>query len=280
MIRNLIVHLIYFSGLPWLLRTVFLRNKITIIYYHKISPSLFEKHALFLKKWFKIISLKAFVENPLISTKWSLIITIDDGHKNNYLLLNTIVRLKLPVTIFLTTKVAGYKRRFWFLNMDERKKETLKKISDNERIEALERIGFKQDEEFPEGDGLTKEQINEMGQFVDFQSHTCSHPILPNCDNLKSKFEIIQSKLDIEELTGKDCYALAFPNGDFSKREVQYVQEAGYKAALNTITGSNLRNCNMYELKRISASDSGSIYELALRITGIWFFLKKIIKPT
>lgn len=275
MLRKLITNAIFFSGLPWLIRTFYLRNRITIIYYHNITPSLFNKHICFLNRWFNIIDLKSFVYSLKEIPPWAMVITVDDGHKNNFNLLDIISTKKIPITIFLTTQVVTFKKKFWFLNVDPTVKERLKKVDDYQRIAIQEQNGFIEDKEFEEGEGLTHEQLKKMLLHVDFQSHTATHPILPNCKEDKVEFELRKSKEDVEKLTGSECYALAFPNGDYTQREVDVAKKVGYKCTLGCGQQSNTKDADLFNLKRISASDSSSTYELALRVTSIWSFLKR-----
>ena len=275
MTRKIITNILFYSGIPWLIRTLFLRNRITIIYYHSISPERFEKHIHFLKKWFNLIALESYVKSPEKSPNWALIITIDDGHKSNFDLLDIIKKHNIPVTIFLTTDIVGKNRRFWFKNTEPTKKEILKIVSDEERVRILKDSGFIEGEEAIEGEGLTFDQIEKMKSHVDFQSHTATHPILPNCTEEKVIFELKKSKEDVENLTGKSCYALAFPIGDYTKREIEIAKETGYQCTLGCGQKPNNKNTDLFELQRISASDNSSTKELALRLTSIWAFLKR-----
>lgn len=274
MIQYIVTQLVFYSGLPWLIRTLYLKKRVTIIYYHNISSEQFNKHIIFLKKWFNFIKLKDFVDSPQNMPPWSLVITLDDGHRNNYNLLEVIKKNRLPVTIFLTTQIVATNRKFWFLSIDSKLKENIKKLEDTHRLISQEAQGFFELAEHEQGDGLTKEQIKEMLTHVDFQSHTATHPILPNCSEMKVEYELKQSKLDIEFLTSKPCYAIAFPNGEYTQRELQIVRKYGYTCALGCGQKSNSKNADLYMLKRISASDNSSVAELALRVTTIWDFLK------
>jgi len=111
-IKKIIFFLIRFSGIPFLIRNTIQRNNVTIIFYHDIEPVLFEKHIIKLKSLYNIISLQCFINFLETEGRFKLpvkplIITFDDGHKNNYLLLSSIIKHNIPVTMFLCSHIVG-----------------------------------------------------------------------------------------------------------------------------------------------------------------------------
>ena len=116
-----------------------------------------------------------------------------------------------------------------------------------------------------------------MSKFVDFQSHSSTHPILPYCSDKKSFNEISQSKKQLEKKYNALCYAFAFPNGDYTKREINFLKKAGYNCSLTTNVGFNNLNSERYELKRISAGVGNSFYEAVVKSSGAWAYLNKFI---
>jgi peptidoglycan/xylan/chitin deacetylase (PgdA/CDA1 family) len=257
-------------------------NKIKVIVFHKPSVKSFENVAKYLVNNYSIVSLQDVFNYKKISSATNrMIITFDDGHKSNFELLPIIKKYKLPVTIFLTTGIIGTNRHFWFIKKNElNKTSNLKKISNNERLKTLETIGFSPTKEFDEPQALSKEQIIEMSPYVDFQSHTVFHPILPMCDEETSRQEIFESKRMLEEEYGFNIYALAYPNGDYSAREMRLCKEAGYKMALTTESGFNDQNTDPFRLKRIGTNDTEDMNEFILRVSGVWHVglkLKKLL---
>jgi len=92
MIKEILGFIFRLSGIPFLLREVFCRNKVTIICYHNPKPEIFKRHIEYLSRNFNFICLDKLV-NAIHDKNWSafppksLVITIDDGHKENFKLL-------------------------------------------------------------------------------------------------------------------------------------------------------------------------------------------------
>lgn len=271
--------------MPLIIRNTFQKNKVTIILYHNIEPLIFEKHIKVLKKLYNLIDLEDFLlfrEGKLSTLPIkSLIITFDDGHKENYKLLSILRKYNVSVTIFLCSGIIGSKKQFWFKYCKNKSVDTekLKRLDDNKRIEFLENIGFDDRVAFEEPSALSFCEINEMSQIVNFQSHTMSHPILTSCNDDKSYQEIKNSKEKLEGLLNKPIYAIAYPNGDFSNREIQFAKECNYKLGLTLLNGYNTKNTDPFKLKRIPLDDdNASIDEWIVKTSGIWFFLRNSLE--
>jgi peptidoglycan/xylan/chitin deacetylase (PgdA/CDA1 family) len=75
---------------------------------------------------------------------------------------------------------------------------------------------------------------------VTFGPHTVTHPILSQVDDGRAEREIFESWRAVREATDAAVPVFCYPNGgpgDFSRREMEYVQRAGMKAALTTLPG-------------------------------------------
>ncbi len=114
-----------------------------------------------------------------------------------------------------------------------------------------------------------------MKTVADFQSHTVFHPILPRCSMERAVREIAQSKVDLEEKFRLEVYALAYPNGDYTPREIEAAQEAGYECALTMDFGFNSDRTPFFQLKRICVNDDAGIDELLVKVSGFWGFVKQ-----
>jgi len=276
MLKKIFILISNLSGLPFLFRKIKGKNKVRVLFYHDPKPELFEKHLLLIMKKYHIIPLNQYVEGQCDLPPYPVIITFDDGHAGNYKLFPVLKKYGVPVTIFLAMNIIGTNRRLWYSGLDTMKKETLKQKPDEERLSELSAMGYDDSLEFESGDGLSKEQISEMKEIVDFQSHTITHPILPRCSNTKSKHEIMQSKKNVEALTEQECYAIAFPNGDYTEREIEFAKLSGYKTVLSCDFGFNPSHTPPFHVKRISIPDNCSVSELPLRVSGLWGALKSI----
>ena len=256
--KNKIIHILVCLKFPHIFRYIFQKKKLTILYYHDINSADFENHIDFLKKYYSIITLNDFLLGRSTNTKYRLLITFDDGHIGNARLLPILEQKNTTITIFLTSGLVNTNRHFWFLGLQESEKKHLKSISDADRLAILaEKYDYFDEKEFNKPQALNLDQINKMSNYVDFQSHTVTHPCLPNCSAEKSKLEILRSKFDLEQVLSKPITCLAFPNGDYTDREIQIAQSSGYKYLFTTKFGFNKNNDRI--LKRISTKDTNNI---------------------
>ena len=81
---------------------------------------------------------------------------------------------------------------------------------------------------------MTKDMIKEISKsgIVEFQSHSVTHPFLTKSTAVRLKNEVVNSKKDIEDLTGKTVKYFAYPYGDLNYGAVmQALKDAGYVMA-------------------------------------------------
>jgi peptidoglycan/xylan/chitin deacetylase (PgdA/CDA1 family) len=242
------------------------------------------EHLRFLGTRYSIIPLRRFVEATrrshldLLPAK-SLVITFDDGYRENRFLTDLFRRLETPATIFVCTGLVGTHRRFWFRHASA---PGLMHLPDHERLRRLEAAGFDAELEAPVPDALSNDDVEAMGRATfDVQSHTVSHPILPFCSAAKAEQEIAESKGQLEQGYGFDVYALAYPNGDYSDRDCALARAAGYQCALTVDLGFNSSRSDLFRLKRIAIDDRDSSEALSLKACGLWGILKRLLrKPT
>ena len=276
--RNLIFRVLRYSGLPYLMREVFQRNKVTILLFHNIEAQQFQNVIYYFYQTYNIISLDYFYKCVLLKQTLpykSIIITFDDGHKNNYNLLEIVKERKIPVTIFLCSGIVNSFRHFWFIDVKSSKvKGKLKTISNNERIlELKERFSFTNKKEYTERQALNQNELEEMKKYFDFQSHTIFHPILPRCDDNEALKEIEYSKKQLETLLNRRLSYFSYPNGSYCERDIKLVKKTGYLCAVTVDYGFNSINSDLFILKRLSVNDSEDINEIIVKSSGLWGLL-------
>src|SRR5215510_12931753 len=97
---------------PFVLREIVQRKRVTIIVYHAPSPQVLDAHLRVLKRLYNIISLALYVgarqtgDFSKLPPK-ALIITMDDGYRSNYALKAVIETHNIPVTLFLCSGLIG-----------------------------------------------------------------------------------------------------------------------------------------------------------------------------
>jgi peptidoglycan/xylan/chitin deacetylase (PgdA/CDA1 family) len=282
LLRKLAFALLRWTGLPFLFREVMQRNQATIILFHDPRPDVADGHFRILKSRYNIIGLRDYVEARQSGSvgrlpSKALIITLDDGCRGNYGLLPVILRHSIPITVFLSTGLAGTDRHFWFEHdVGGHDHQELTQAVDEERLRVLRQYGFEETRDFSDRQALSKAEIEEMKEAVDFQSHTRFHPILPRCSAEKAWQEILESKRDLEREYGVRVYALAYPNGEYSERETLMAAEAGYQCAVTIDSGYNGHDTDLFLLRRLGLTDDADINELLVKTSGLWGCLRNV----
>lgn len=275
-----------YSGIAWLWRETIQRRKVTFLLFHDMTANDAKRNFAYLKRHYNIIGLQEYldaVRNGANLPPKSVVITFDDGHISNRYMVPVIQEMKIPVTIFLCSAIVGTHRHFWFRHSDEVRTqvESLKTIHNTQRLEILGQYGCDPQQEYTDVQALQDDDISEMTPWVDFQSHTCTHPILPQCDDTVAREEISESKVQLEQRYGLKINALSYPNGDYSERDILLAKEAGYECGVTVDVGYNSIHTNMFRLKRFSVNDATSTDELMVKASGCYAIMKQWFrKPT
>jgi peptidoglycan/xylan/chitin deacetylase (PgdA/CDA1 family) len=260
------------------LRRKLTRSQVAILLYHRVcprndnwslrplSPESFERQMEYFCRNYEIIRLDKLVEHirqAKALPEKALVITFDDGYKDNYLYAYPILKkYHIPATIFLTTGHIGSSKLFWFdeiryviqltpfsqLEFDKLGSYPLRTDIDKFRVShiVIERLKKLPDErkralikklintcrvDIPANLGkgllLSWGEVREMhDDGVAFGAHSVNHPVLTNLPLEEAKKEIIQSKKDIEEKLGQPVTAFSYPNGDFNPQIVEFTKDA------------------------------------------------------
>jgi peptidoglycan/xylan/chitin deacetylase (PgdA/CDA1 family) len=200
---------------------------IPVLLYHKIDdppadarlrgpytpPGRFAKQMAFLKgqgiHFYTTSELAGYFRDNGSFPSNGLAVTFDDGWKDNYEKAFPILRrYAIKATIFLVSSCVG--------------EVSSKAVADGENAR----------------EHLSREDILEMSEHgIEFGSHTVNHRLLHKLPLHEVKFEVEESKQQIESLVGKPCQTFSYPAGFFSEDIQQVVEQAGYKVAFSTIYG-------------------------------------------
>ena len=279
MLRSAVFAVLRFSGLPYLMREVWARDKVTIVVYHDLAADRAAVHFEALRRRYNIIPLSEYLSaraggSARLPAR-ALIITFDDGHRGNYELLALLERDKVPVTIFLCSEIVDTRRHYWWYHArDAAEAAALKALPDEQRVEALQGRGHCDTREYETRQALTRAEIEALRGLVDFQSHTIFHPILPACTGERAAREIAESKEVLENRYGLRICALAYPNGDYSDRETRLLRESGYTCGLTLDPGFNDLETDLFRLRRVALPDDAGVNELLVKASGLWELLK------
>jgi len=140
----------------------------------------------------------------------SVIITFDDGYRDNYTnALPILKEFNMKATFFI---ISSYINRDLYLTSDE-----IKEMSD---------YGF------------------------DIESHTVSHRALSTLSYDDQLKELKNSKETIENLTHKPVISIAYPEGKYNNDTKKAVVDAGYSMGFTIERGIANRNDNLAQLQR------------------------------
>jgi peptidoglycan/xylan/chitin deacetylase (PgdA/CDA1 family) len=269
--------LVRLTLVPALVRELLQRRRVTILLYHRPSAATLREHVAVLSKRYNIISLEAVVdalERGAVGTlpPKPLVLTFDDGHRSNRALVDVFRALPAPPTVFLCSGLLDTAQPYWFDVVTDA--EPLKRLPDDQRLaavdaEARRRPGL-------ERAALARDEIEALRPHVRFQSHTVSHPILPRCGDDKARRELAESRRQLRERYGLDVDALAYPNGDYSARELALARASGYRCGVTVDFGFNGRRADPLRLRRIAIDDDeDGPNVVALKACGVWEALRR-----
>jgi peptidoglycan/xylan/chitin deacetylase (PgdA/CDA1 family) len=280
--NSIVFRILRYSGIAWFFREFVQRKKVTLLLFHDLDKQDAERNFSWLKSHYNLIGLNDYLDavvngGPLPDK--AVVITFDDGHAGNFDLLPLIEKMQIPITIFLCSGIVGTNRHYWFKHSDEvtPRLQQLKQLPEKDRQEQLRSMGFDKLQQYSDRQALSKDQILKMAPWVDFQSHTRFHPILPLCDDLTAKDEIVNSKIQLEKEYGFSIRSLSYPNGDYSSRDIEFAKQAGYECGVTVDAGYNDKNTDLFRIKRVSVNDAKTLDELIVKASGCFILLKRVL---
>ncbi len=262
-------------------------NSAVILIYHRVdepnrfpwamTPTRiknFEKEMEYLTNKYNVISLdflEQIIREGRSIPRKAVVITFDDGFKDNYLNAYPILKkYNVPATIFITTGYIGSDELNWRDKVNYGIWNTSKEMFQAEHIGNIplhtglqRRIAASKIktilEEMPKDnrclyiEGLLRklkvrispelnkefmlswEEIREMNKNgIGIGSHSISHPVLTEISLEDAKKEIIESKRHIEEKLDKHVIAFAYPYGksdSYNESIKEIVKTTGYTCA-------------------------------------------------
>lgn len=236
-----------------------LRYEIPILLYHRVVKSRKEggkqnvfvtekrlrKQLEYLKKnGYKTITfkdLKNYNSNDLYK---KIIITLDDGYEDNYMLLFPLLKeFGFTAVIFLVT---GLSRNEW-------------SIKEGEPAHLLLNIA----------------QIKEMDAYgIEFGGHTQTHvDLLKTIAEVQEK-EVSGCKKDIEKIINKPVISFAYPFGGINQSIKEKIIQAGYHYGIATNTGPQKLHDDLFQIRRIEISKNTTLFSFQRKVSGYYFSKK------
>ncbi|MCZ6837403.1 MAG: polysaccharide deacetylase family protein, partial [Planctomycetota bacterium] len=210
-------------------------------------------------------------------------VTFDDGYRDNAEIVAPILATHgLKATFFLATGLIGTDQRFWFdraaqayqrlgnEGIQEKARHSggtlsewmmhLKSISSDRRESLLDDL--ESDSESVEATLMTWNQARALcEQGHELGSHTMSHPLLPQLDDLSLQRELSVSKSLLEDKLGQDIPGFCYPNGDHDERVIDAVKTAGYEWACTTKAGRHDSGRDPYRMTRLDITPQRVLHE-------------------
>jgi peptidoglycan/xylan/chitin deacetylase (PgdA/CDA1 family) len=233
----------------------------------------FVAHLQFYNKYFNVISLDDFYNHRFSKEKFNICITFDDGFANNYkYVLPLINKYCLPVTFFITgirdtggdilwndflALAQKYgPAEFDFLNdqfYKNKYKQYVSRINNKSLKNLLHDKGFADkaalinllEPEIPfkhnikEKDywlQMTKNEIMQLSAspFATIGCHGYYHNDLSKIPANDARDELVHAKRFLENITGREINAIAFPYGSYTPEVVAQAKFAGFNKLLAT----------------------------------------------
>ncbi len=117
---------------------------------------------------------------------------------------------------------------------------------------------------------ISRKQLHELAnhELISIGSHTVTHPHLVRCNNEILRRELVESKLFLEDICGKQISCLSYPNGSYDTRTITEAKKTGYQQAYCSRVGYNATEENRYSLARTCIYGSDKLTDFKGRVFG------------
>ena len=212
-----------------------------------IRASCFEAQLDHLRQRYRVVSLGEYLaarrENRQLPPR-SVVLTFDDGYRN--FLTMAAPRLaarSLPASVFLITD----------------------RVCESDAAEAHNGWTPADDESY-----LSWAEVESLRQHgVEFGSHTCTHPKLPELAPADAERELAVSRAAVARRVGLDSPPLAYPYGGYTHALAERARTLGYCCALTTDAGTNDSLTDIFKLRRVLIGDDDVVPVFAARVSGL-----------
>jgi peptidoglycan/xylan/chitin deacetylase (PgdA/CDA1 family) len=284
-----------------------------ILLYHGVPASadddmcgaVFDEHLAFLKQHCEFVPPTHVEERRRPSDRLRVVLTFDDGFRNNAEVAAPILRRHgVPALFFVTSRHTTPGKYLWFSYLRalerwfpgdgltfrdtwfdmlpaargrsiERLQGTLLELTPHpaamyEAIESeLPRL-----EEFVNPQsladsyaGMTADQVAELAAdpLFSFGIHTADHPFLTKCDRVEALQQVQRNRRWLEDVCGRPCDAIAYPSGDYNDEILEICRQARVKRGYAVIPRSS--SCSDMEIPRFGIYAASTA---ALRFKAHW----------
>ena len=250
---------------------------VNVLMYHRIdnpgnnpwkiitSPENFDAHMRYIKENYSVIRFEDDWSNI---TEPSVVVTFDDGYLDNLTFaLPILEKYKISATIFVSTGILSKGNRFWWDRLENifdhisndqsasiagrtfyhsellearqflyqmLPEDKEKELSRTERILALG-----QQVKETKAAGLMTDDLKRLAEsvLITIGAHTVTHSSLPYEPYELKKWEICESKRELEKILGKRIDVFSYPLGDYDEETISILKENGFRKAATVECG-------------------------------------------
>ncbi len=242
------------------------KSEIPVLMYHRVIKDIsekgvhgtyvtveqFEEHMKILKNMgYETVTFEDFLHNRFKQrfnkNKKQIMITFDDGYVDNY-------DYAFPIL-----KKYEFKAIIYLVSHLDYNKWDVENINNPEKKFQL----------------MSKEQLLDMAKYgIEFGGHTKTHVKLSRIEVEEARDEIFESKESLENLLDTKLISFAYPYGDLNDRVKQIAEEAGYKFAVATDSGSVCFSDDLFQIRRIGIFPTITNLGFKRKIKGNYNFIK------
>lgn len=223
------------------------RKNVSVLMYHSVEksdwkysvpPLLFEQQMEYLAKNFSVVPLADVVsyakKGKELSGK-SVAITIDDGYEDTYTTVFPVIKkLKIPITVFLTTN-----------------------LGTSSKLGNLPRMNWAQVEEMGK---------NELVSF-EVHGHTHANLTLLSANEQTLKEEVTHCADEIEKHTSKRPMTIAYASGHKNPKVIEFLKKNGFVAGFTINEGFIRPGDDLFRLNRTQVDGTMNFSLFKMRLT-------------
>lgn len=114
---------------------------------------------------------------------------------------------------------------------------------------------------------MTAAQLREWHDAgMEVGAHTRSHPRLSRCSDAEIAREVAGSRRDLEDRLGAAVAQFCYPYGDYDRRVVRAVRDAGFDAATTLRRGRARPGDDPYQLRRVVVRGTDALHLVLLKL--------------
>ncbi|KLV07430.1 polysaccharide deacetylase [Photobacterium aquae] len=244
-----------------------LQREVPVIMYHRfikddsekgvhgtyMHVDMLDKHFALLKKMgFETLTFRDLADKGLIHRleygKRYIIITVDDGYRDNHeLLLPLLQKYGFKAVVYVVT---GETFNKWDVEVENNPEKPVVLMSRDE-VKALHDSGC-----------------------IEIGGHTLTHPRLSQLGRDEQQTEIAQNKAELEALLGEPLCSFAYPYGDHNQDSKDLAAELDYQFAVATNSGPLALHQDRYQIRRIAIFPKTDVFSLWRKVRGNYTFRK------